>query len=100
MITREPVPAQPDKVRITFSLPASLWADNVQLAGDFDGQSSASRPLHRDESGWSITLLLERDRAYTYCYLVDQETLTDWNADGYITSNDGQRQAIVVAHAE
>jgi hypothetical protein len=100
MITREPVPAQPDKVRITFSLPASLWADTVHLAGDFDGQSGASRPLQRDESGWSISLLLERDRTYTYCYLVDQETLTDWNADGYTTNRDGRRHAIVVAHAE
>jgi hypothetical protein len=97
MVIREPVPAQPDKVRITFSLPASLWADNVQLAGDFDGQNSASRPLHRDEDGWSISLLLERDRTYTYCYLVDQEMLTDWNADGYTTSRDGRQRTIVVA---
>lgn len=97
MVTREYVPAQPGKVRITFSLPASIWADRVQLAGDFNGWHATSMPLHRDESGWSISLLLDRDRAYSYCYLVDEERVADWNADGYATDSDGSRRSIVIA---
>lgn len=100
MVTQEYVPSQPGKVRITFSLPASIWADQVQLAGDFNEWTATSMPLRRDESGWSISLLLDADRAYTYWYLVDQERVTDWNADGYAIGSDGSRRSIVIARPQ
>lgn len=97
MVHRESVPAQPGKVRVTFSLPASIWADSVQISGDFNGRDAASMPLRRDEAGWSISMLLERDQAYAYYYLVDQECVVDWNVDGYLIGKDGGRRSIVIA---
>lgn len=96
MVTQEDVPAQPGKVRVTFSLPASIWADSVALAGDFNDWDAAPMPLRRDESGWSITLLLEQNRPYAYWYLVDQERVSDWNADGYIIGSDGAWRSVVI----
>ncbi len=96
MVTQEYVSAQPGKVRVTFSLPASIWADSVQLAGDFNDRDAITMPLRRDESSWSITLLLEQNRVYTYCYLVDEERVTDWNADGYVIDSDGTQRSVVI----
>ncbi|MFQ3664231.1 MAG: isoamylase early set domain-containing protein [Chloroflexaceae bacterium] len=96
MVTQEYVPTQPGKVRVTFSLPSSIWADRVQLAGDFNDWHAITMPLHRDESGWSITLLLEQNRVYTYCYMVDEERVSDWNADGYVIDSDGTQRSVVI----
>lgn len=98
MVTREWVPAQPDKVRVTFSVPASLWADTISLAGDFNGWDAERTPLRKDEESWSVSLLLERGRSYAYHYLVDdREWMTDWNADGYTVGRDGYSRSIIVA---
>lgn len=96
MVTRESVPERPDKVRVTFSLPASIWADRVQLAGDFNEWNAASSPLQRDESCWSISMLLDLGRTYAYRYLVDHEWVTDWNADGFATGSDGHDRSLIV----
>lgn len=97
MVERERVPAQPEKIRITFSLPASIWADRVQLIGDFNGWDATKTPLRRDETGWSASVLLDQGRAYTYCYLVDHECIADWNVDGYAIGSDGGQRSIVIA---
>lgn len=101
MVTRELVQTQPGLMRITFSLPASIWADEVKLAGDFDGSDAGSKPvpMRRDEDGWSITMMLECDRAYSYYYLVDHQRLADWNADGYIVGRDGSTRSVVIARS-
>jgi 1,4-alpha-glucan branching enzyme len=99
MITREPVPSQPGKVRVTFSLPASIWADQVRLVGDFNGWNTASTPLRRDEQCWSISVLLDKGCTYAYRYLVDHEWMTDWNADGFATGSDGREQSLVITRA-
>lgn len=96
MVTREYLPAEPNKVLITFSLPASIWADNVQLAGDFNGWDAAAMALRRDETGWAISLLLDQGHTYAYYYLIDHEHVTDWNADGYVVASDGSRRSLLV----
>lgn len=98
MVTREDIPNQPDKIRITFSIPASMWADTVHLAGDFNNWDPATTPLHRDEEAWRITLMLERGHAYAYRYLIDRrDWMPDWNADAYVVGFDGSSRSVVLA---
>ncbi len=98
MVTRESVPANPDQVRVTFSVPASLWVDSIYLVGDFNEWDRARTPLRKDEERWSVSLLLERGRAYTYRYLVDlHEWMSDWNADGFSVGQDGTSSSIIIA---
>lgn len=96
MVTREVVPSQPGKVRVTFSLPASIWADKVQLVGDFNGWNTGSTPLRRDEHYWSVSVLLDLGHTYAYRYLVDHEWVTDWNADGFAAGKDGHDHSLLV----
>lgn len=43
MIYKTPSP-KPNHVRVTFELPASLWAHQVFLVGDFNGWGPATLP--------------------------------------------------------
>ncbi|NTU81024.1 MAG: glycoside hydrolase family 13 [Chloroflexales bacterium] len=98
MVMREIVPAQPDKVRVTFSVPASLWADTISLAGDFNEWDPERTPLRKNEEAWSVSLLLERGHTYAYSYLVDHsEWMPDSNADGYTVGDDGSSRSLIVA---
>jgi hypothetical protein len=43
-------------VRVTFTLPDSIWADAIYLIGDFNDWNRTSHPFPRDrEDRWSIT---------------------------------------------
>ncbi|ABY34264.1 MAG TPA: glycoside hydrolase family 13 [Chloroflexus aurantiacus] len=94
MIAKQPGPA--GKVRVTFSLPASLWADTIYLVGDFNGWNPHATPLRATEHGWMITLDLEAGRTYQYRYLVNgNEWHNDWNADGYAPNPYGGNNSVV-----
>ncbi len=94
MITKRPGPA--GKVRVTFSLPAALWADTIYLVGDFNGWNPRATPLRATEHGWMITLELEAGRTYQYRYLVNHnEWHNDWNADGYVPNPYGGDNSVV-----
>lgn len=74
-------------VAVTFQVPGDIWADRINLVGDFNGWDSGSHPLTptRDGQLWQITLMLERGRSYLYRYLVDgAEWRTDQTADGLV----------------
>ncbi|ACL24567.1 isoamylase early set domain-containing protein [Chloroflexus aggregans] len=94
MITKRLGPA--GKVRVTFSLPAALWADTIYLVGDFNGWNRHATPLRATEHGWMVTLDLEAGRTYQYRYLVnDNEWHNDWNADGYVPNPYGGDNSVV-----
>lgn len=94
MIAKQPGPA--GKVRVTFSLPASLWADTIYLVGDFNGWNHHATPLRATEHGWMVTLDLEAGRTYQYRYLVNgNEWHNDWNADGYAPNPYGGDNSVV-----
>ena len=73
------------KVRVTFALPNSIWADRIYLVGDFNDWNNTSHPLQRDREGnWSISIDLERGRAYQFRYLCDgNRWMNDSQADAY-----------------
>lgn len=74
-------------VRVTFALPASIWADTIHLVGDINNWSSSATPLQLDDMFWSVSLALEAGRTYRYRYLVDsREWLNDWHIDRDVLS--------------
>ncbi|MBO9348557.1 isoamylase early set domain-containing protein [Chloroflexus sp. MS-G] len=94
MITKQIGPA--GKVRVTFSLPAAIWADTIHLVGDFNGWNPRATPLRATEHGWMVTLDLDAGRIYQYRYLVnDNEWHNDWNADGYVPNPYGGDNSVV-----
>ena len=95
MVTKEPA-SRASHVRVTFSLPSSIWADQVYLVGDFNDWDRGSLPLERPmHDGWRITLELERGRSYQYRYLLDGRWCNDWSADRYVPSPFGGTNSVV-----
>lgn len=74
--------ALPNHVRITFELPAALWAGQVYLVGDFNQWLARATPLVQERDGaWRATLDLPCDSCYEFRYLIDGAWRTDSNAD-------------------
>ena len=96
MIQQDLSPHQ-DRVRVTFSIPCSIWADTIHLVGDFNNWNPTSHPLALNEECWSITLELEKNQEYRYRYLFNG---TDWcndsNADKYLPNPYGGEDSVVV----
>ena len=76
--------------KVTFELPrkAAPAAENVGLAGDFNGWDPQVTPLTRKKSGdFNVTLELASGREYQFRYVIDGQTWeNDWQADRYAPS--------------
>ncbi len=94
MILREP---QGDKVRVTFRLPSTIWAESVHLVGDFNDWSRTSHPLQRTRDGeWEISLVLDQGKSYQFRYLVNcSDWQNDWNADRYVSNPFGGENSVI-----
>ena len=86
------------KVRVTFTLPNSIWADKIYLVGDFNRWNRTSHPLQRDRDGkWTITINLDLGRVYQFRYLRDADGwLQDNQADAYVPTVSGNGSFIVI----
>jgi 1,4-alpha-glucan branching enzyme len=83
MIYKTPSPKS-NHVRIIFELPASLWADQVFLVGDFNGWDPGAIPFAQDRHGvWRAILDLPAETSYEFCYLIDGHWHTDFHADSW-----------------
>lgn len=98
MIHKTVVKTRKGKVaRVTFSLPNSVWADNIYLVGDFNGWNNTSHPFTVGRDGsWSITVDLELNREYQFRYRRDGEWMNEPQADGYAQNPYGSDNFIVV----
>ncbi len=95
MIIKEPTTN--GKVRVTFSMPAAIWADTIYLVGDFNNWDKTATPLRLGEQNWSVSLELEVDRAYQYRYLVNgSDWYNDWRADRYEPNEFGGDNSVVI----
>ena len=97
MISKEPVRGN-GLARVTFELPSSLWAGQVNLVGEFNNWDRSGLPMAQDRSdgNWRVTIDLESGRAYRFRYLVDgQELLGDWQADGHLKNSQGSYDPVV-----
>jgi 1,4-alpha-glucan branching enzyme len=99
MIRKAPSPRE-GKILVTFELPASLWASQVHLVGDFNQWDRTAHPLtqRRSDGAWVITLELDAGQAYQFRYLIDgQQWCNDCQPDGYVRNPHGGDNSVVVA---
>lgn len=96
MITKEP--AKTGRVRVTFELPSTMWAERVNLVGSFNDWDTAVTPMthNRSDANWRVTLDLEAGQRYRFRYLVDgKEWLNDWHADDHVENPYGSYDSVV-----
>jgi 1,4-alpha-glucan branching enzyme len=95
MVTK--LPGRAGTVRVTFALPATIWADTVHVVGDFNGWNERATPLRLTETAWMTTLELEAGREYQYRYLLNgNEWHNDWHADRYVPNAYGGDNSVVI----
>lgn len=76
--------------KVTFKLPKEAvdGAKKVYIVGDFNNWDEKASPMKilKDGSA-SISINLDKDRAYHFRYLINGKRWeNDWNADGYAPS--------------
>lgn len=98
MICKRPSPNK-GKVIVTFEIPGTIWAEQINLVGDFNNWDPHSLPFRRNWQGtWQIELELEAGRTYSFRYLLDgQHWRDDWHADGHEPNPYGGHNSLVVA---
>lgn len=97
MITKESLP-DGKFVRVTFEVPSSLWAERVNLVGDFNDWDTTRDELRqsRADGAWRITLTLPAGRAYQFRYLINgRDWHNDWHADRYMPNKYGTDNSVV-----
>jgi len=88
----------PGYVRTTFELPASMWADQVFLTGDFNDWHPHDLPLRQERDGnWRVVLDLPIGHSYEFRYVIDGEWRVDSHADGSSCNSLGLHNSIVHA---
>ena len=97
MIRREPASKQ-GFLRVTFELPSNMWAERVNLVGEFNDWDTAATPMRRNrsDSNWKAALELELGKRYRFRYLIDgKEWLNDWHADDHVENPYGSYDSVV-----
>ncbi len=97
MIHKRPLP-DGKNVEVTFELPSSLWAERVNLVGDFNGWDTTKYEMRqaRHDGNWRITLILPAGREYQFRYLVNgRDWHNDWHADKYVPNRYGTDNSVV-----
>ncbi|HSJ55142.1 MAG TPA: glycoside hydrolase family 13, partial [Anaerolineae bacterium] len=53
-------------VRVTFLLPSNMWAERLNLVGEFNDWDSTATPMirSRTDANWRATVELARGRRY------------------------------------
>jgi len=85
-------------VRVIFELPSNMWAERVNLVGEFNDWDTAATPMSRSRSdaNWKASVDLEAGKRYRFRYLVDgKEWLNDWHADDHTENPYGSYDSIV-----
>ncbi len=96
MITKEKL--EGGRVRVTFELPSNMWAEQVNLVGEFNDWDTTATPMtrNRTDANWRVSLDLEGGRRYRFRYLVDgREWLNDWHADDHVENPYGSFDSVV-----
>lgn len=86
------------QARVTFELPATVWAGQISLVGEFNNWDGQVTPMIQDrlDESWRATVDLEPGRRYRFRYLVDGDTwLTDRQADGCAANPTGCYDSVV-----
>lgn len=98
MIYKEPL-SEGKQVRVTFELPSSLWAERVNLVGDFNDWDTTRDEMHQSRSNgnWRIALVLPTGREYQFRYLVNgRDWHNEWHADRYVSNKYGSDNSVLI----
>jgi 1,4-alpha-glucan branching enzyme len=85
-------------VQVTFELPSSIWAERVNLVGDFNQWDTTQDEMRqsRADGKWRITLTLPKGKEYEFRYLVNgRDWHNDWHADKYRLNKYGTDNSVV-----
>lgn len=97
MIVKSKSPT-PGYVRITFELPACIWADKIYLTGDFNQWNQKSTPMIQERDDvWRVTIDLPMGTEHEFRYIVDGEWTTDYHADNLSKNIYGSQNSLVKA---
>ena len=97
MITKAPAKKK-GFVNVTFELSSSMWAERVNLVGEFNDWDTTATPMvrGRSDANWKVTVELKVGERYGFRYLVDgKEWLNDWHADDHVENPYGSFDSIV-----
>jgi 1,4-alpha-glucan branching enzyme len=97
MIKKAPI-KEKGLVRVTFELPSTVWAERVNLVGEFNDWDTMSTPMtrRRADANWKAIVELETGRRYRFRYLVDgKQWLNDWHADEFVENPYGSDDSVV-----
>ena len=97
MIKKVPIKEE-GLVRVAFELPSTVWAERVNLVGEFNDWDTLSTPMTREraDANWKVIVELEAGRRYRFRYLVDgKEWLNDWYADDFVENPYGSDDSVV-----
>ena len=88
----------PGKVVVVFEIPSKIWADRINLVGDFNNWDRDSLPLRQDrQENWQVEMELDEGCEYRFRYLFDDAYwVYDWHADKSLTDSAGH-DSIVIA---
>ena len=85
-------------VRVSFELPSSVWAERVNLVGEFNDWDTISTPMTREraDADWKVVVELEAGRRSRFGYLADGESwFNDWHADDLVENSYGSDDSVV-----
>jgi 1,4-alpha-glucan branching enzyme len=82
--------------RVTFEVPASLWADRIVVVVEGPQAPARRHVLRQEQDGaWRTQLDLPSHQAYHFHYLIDGEGRTDPQADGFATTAQGAYRSLI-----
>ena len=85
-------------VRVSFELSSAVWAERVNLVGEFNDWDTRSTPMTREraDEDWKAVVELEPGRRYRFRYLVDGKNwFNDWHADDFVENPYGSDDSVV-----
>jgi hypothetical protein len=87
------------KVIVIFEIPGTIWAERINLVGDFNDWDPESLPFRQNRQGnWEVELELEAGGEYRFRYLLDGEHWRDdWHADSHVPNPFGGYDSLVIA---
>ena len=86
------------KVQVIFLLPSNMWAERVNLVGEFNDWDTTATPMSRNRSdaNWKATVELPAGERHRFRYLIDgKEWLNDWHADDHVDNPYGSYDSVV-----
>jgi len=86
------------RVQVSFIMPSNVWAERVNLVGEFNDWDTAATPMSRNRSdaNWKATVELGAGQSYRFRYLIDgKEWLNDWHADDHMENPYGSYDSVV-----